>query len=128
MEPRKPDMTTIRVYSYVEELYAFLITEQFSAVAGCLGLTEWHPAVWLGRLFTLDNDFGEHWFDNSDEREAREAGAQALGHDASDLMVINPDRMADGRDGPCHPPELRKRFWTDVLMSLELSYELLFDE
>lgn len=31
-------------------------------------------------------------------------------------------------DGPCHPPELRKRFWTDVLKSLELSYETLFEE
>jgi len=27
-----------------------------------------------------------------------------------------------------NPPELRKRFRTDVLKSLELSYELLFEE
>jgi hypothetical protein len=30
--------------------------------------------------------------------------------------------------GECHTPEQRKRFWTDVLRSLELSYDLLFAE
>jgi hypothetical protein len=41
-------------------------------------------------------------------------------------MVIDPDRFKNSDDGPCHTPELRKRFWTDVLKSLELSYDLLF--
>jgi DnaJ-domain-containing protein 1 len=91
-----------------------------------MGLTEWHAAVWIGRLFMLDADYGEHWFDNWDEREALAARAEALGIDPSDLMILSPDRMASGDDGPCHPPELRKRFWTDVLKSLELSYDLLF--
>ena len=121
-------MLTIRVFRYVEELEAFLVTEEFSQLADRLGLTEWHPVVWIGRLFTLDNDVGEHWFDNWDERETLEAKANELGIDTHDLMVIAPNRMADGRDGPCHPPELRKAFWREVLKSLELSYELLFEK
>ena len=32
------------------------------------------------------------------------------------------------RDGPCHTPEFRKRFWTDMLKSLELSCDLICDE
>lgn len=43
-------------------------------------------------------------------------------------MIIHPERFKDDKDGPCHPPEMRKRFWTDVLTSIELSYELLFEE
>ena len=119
-------MPIIRVFKYIEDLDAFLVTDEFSNLADRLNLTEWHPVVWIGRLFTMDNDVGEHWFDNWDEREAREAKAQALGIESHGLMVVVADRFEDGRDGPCHPPELRKAFWTDVLKSLELSYEFVF--
>ena len=44
------------------------------------------------------------------------------------MLIIDPERLQDGRDGPCHSPEFRKRFWTGVLRSLELSYDVLFDE
>jgi hypothetical protein len=119
---------TVRIFRYLPALDAFLVTPEYWALAECLGLTEWHPAVWIGRLFTLDNDYGEHWFDNWDEREEKAAQAQALGIAPEDLLIINPARFQDGKDGPCHPPEMRKRFWTDVLISLELSYDLLFAE
>lgn len=82
---------TVKVFRYVEEVDAFLPTREYLAVVEALGLREWNPAVWIGRLFCMDNDF-------------------------------------DGKDGPCNPPQLRKRFWTEVLRSLELSYELLFDK
>ena len=121
-------MAAIRVFRYIEEIDAFIVTPEFSKLADYLGLTEWHPVVWLGRLFTRDNDFGEHWFDNWDERENRAAKAKELGLDSADLMIVVPDRFQDGQDGPCHPPELRKAFWTDVLKSLELSDELIFQE
>jgi len=121
-------MATVRVFRYVRELDAFVVTEEFARVADRLGLTEWHPAVWIGRLFLRDEDYGEHWFDNWDEREALEAGARELRIDPHDLMVLRPDRFAGGEDGPCNPPEIRKAFWTDVLRSLELSYDLLFDK
>ncbi len=42
-------------------------------------------------------------------------------------MIINSERFENDADGPCHPPQLRKKFWTDVLTSLELSYALLFE-
>jgi hypothetical protein len=45
-----------------------------------------------------------------------------------ELLIIDPERFQNGKDGPCHPPAFRKRFWTDVLRSLELSFDLLVDE
>ena len=119
-------MATVRVFRYVQELDAFVVTTEFAFLADRLGLTEWHPVVWIGRLFLLDNDYGEHWFDNWDQREALEARAKELGIDSYDLMVILPDPFFNGADGPCNTPEIRKAFWTDVLKSLELSYALLF--
>lgn len=119
---------TLKVFRYVEELDAFLPTREYLAVAEELGLREWNPVVWIGRLFCMDNDFGEHWFDNWDLRDERADAAKALGLDSIDLLIVDPDRFQDGKDGPCNPSELRKRFWTEVLQSLELTYELLFDK
>ncbi len=121
-------MSSVRVFRYIEPLDAFLVTNKYGSLAERLGLAEWHPAAWIGRLFTLDNDYGEHWFDNLEEREAHTTQAAQLGIDVDDLLIIVPERLANGDDGACHPPELRKRFWTDVLKSLELSYETLFEE
>jgi hypothetical protein len=121
-------MPSVRVFNYVDAIDSFIVTEEYRYLADYLGLTEWHPVVWIGRLFALDNDYGEHWFDNWEEREAAAARAAELGIDASDLMIVRPDRLANGYDGPCHSSEVRKRFWTDVLKSLELSYELLFEK
>lgn len=118
----------IRVFRYVQELDGFLVADEFRRISDYLGLTEWHPVVWIGRLFTLDNDLGEHWFDNWSEREAIEDRAKAQEIDSADLMIVVPERFEDGRDGPCHSPSFRKAFWTDVLKSLELSYEVLFEE
>jgi hypothetical protein len=42
-------------------------------------------------------------------------------------MIVVPDRFKNDADGPCHTPTLRKQFWTDVLTSLELSYDTLFE-
>lgn len=120
-------MQTVRVFQYIEPLDAFLVTDAYRALAKQLGLAEWNPVVWIGRLFTLDNDYGEHWFDNWELRETLEAKAAELGIDAHDLMIIDPERFKDNKDGPCHPPEIRKAFWTDVLQSLELSYAVLFE-
>jgi putative addiction module component (TIGR02574 family) len=118
----------IRVFKYIEPLDAFVFTEEYRRLADYLGLTEWHAGVWIGRLFMLDADYGEHWFDNWDAREALTEQAAGLGVEADDLMIVVPERLASGRDGPCHSSEFRKRFWTDVLKSLELSYDLLFEE
>lgn len=118
----------LRIFRYVDELDAFLVTEEYRRLADYLGLSEWHPVVWIGRLFMLDNDYGEHWFDNWEEREAVAARAVELGIDPYELMIISPEKLADGTDGPCHSSEFRKRFWTEVLKSLELSCDLLFEK
>lgn len=121
-------MPSIQVFEHIEALDAFLVTPEFAALSERLGLTEWTPAVWIGRLFFLDNDYGEHWFDNWDEREALEARAAELGIESHDLMVVTPWRHHNGDDGPCNTDEMRKAFWTDVLKSLTLSYGLLFEK
>ncbi len=121
-------MPTIRVFKYIEELDAFVVTKEFAQLSDQLGLTEWNHVVWIGRLFILDNDYGEHWFDNWDERESLTNKAKEFSIEENDLLIIVPEFFANGKDGPCHSPEFRKAFWTDVLKSLELSYELLFAE
>jgi hypothetical protein len=119
---------SLKIFRYIDDLDCFVVSDQYREIADVLGLAEWNPVVWIGRLFTMDNDFGEHWFDNWELRELSEAEAEKLGVPSEELMIIDPDRFKDGADGPCHPPEVRKRFWTNVLQSLELSYDLLFDE
>jgi hypothetical protein len=121
-------MPTVRVFKYIDQLDAFVVTDDYCRLADQLGLTEWHPVVWIGRLFILDNDYGEHWFDNWDERAALEDEAQKLGIASEQLMIIVPDRFKNDYDGPCHSSTFRKQFWTDVLKSLELSYDTLFEE
>ena len=119
---------TVRIFRFIDELDAFLVTDEYRELADYLHLAEWTPVVWIGRLFCMDNDVGEHWFDNWDLREERTAKAKAAGISEEELLIIDPDRFQDGRDGPCHDPVQRKRFWTDVLRSLVLSYETLFEE
>jgi hypothetical protein len=114
-------MATVHVFKYIEQLDAFVVTDKYRHLADRLGLTEWNPVVWIGRLFTLDNDYGEHWFDNWDEREALAGDAQKFGIASDELMILVPDRLKNDNDGPCHAPAFRKQFWTDVLSSLELS-------
>lgn len=123
----------IRVFDYLSELDAFLVTDDFKAIADELGLTEWHEAVWIGRYLTLDDDYGEHIFDNWELREARQSQAAAMGVEADYLMIVDPTRFQNGQadrrpDGPCHTDEERKRFWTDVLRSLHLSLDTIVAE
>jgi hypothetical protein len=119
---------TIKIFRYLDELDCFVVSDEYRQIADQLGLTEWSPVVWIGRLFTLDNDYGEHWFDNWDLREALNQEAAARGLSDADLLIIAPERFQNGKDGPCHSPAFRKRFWTDVLLSLDLSYDLIIDE
>ncbi|MCI0487974.1 MAG: hypothetical protein L0229_15395 [Blastocatellia bacterium] len=121
-------MLFLKVFDFIKELDCFIVTDEYRRVADYLGLSEWNPVVWIGRLFILDNDYGEHWFDNWNLREEKKPAAEKSGFAYEELLIIDPDRFKNDRDGPCHPPELRKRFWTDVLRSLELSYDLLFEE
>ena len=121
-------MKSIKIFQYIQELDSFIVTDEYRKIAEYLNLAEWNPVVWIGRLFILDNDYGEHWFDNWDLREQKKADAERLGIAYDELMIIDPERFKNDRDGPCHTPELRKQFWTDVLKSLELNYDLLFEE
>lgn len=118
----------IKVFNYIPEVDAFLPTPEFSEIAGKLGLREWSDVVFICRLFALDNDYGEHIFDNWDEREEREPKCQSLGIESSQLLVVDPERFQNGWDGPCHSKKIRKLFWTDVLKSLTLSLDFLFEE
>ena len=119
-------MAEIRVFDYVPDLDCFVVNPEYERIAEELNISDWNPVVWIGRLFFLDNDYGEHWFDNEDERDELAARARNLGYDSGRLMIVVPDRFTDGRDGPCHSDELRKRFWTDVLKGLTLDLETIF--
>jgi hypothetical protein len=121
-------MKTIRIFKFNDHLGCFVINPSYKLIADYLGLTEWSEVVWIGRYFTLDNDYGEHWFDNWELRDALEAKAKEAGVAYDDLLVIDPDRFKNDKDGPVHTSEERKLFWTDVLRSLELSLDLLFLE
>jgi hypothetical protein len=118
----------IEIFKYIEDLDCFVLEPEYKRVANELGLNEWNEVVWIGRYLSLDNDYGEHWFDNWELREKIEAETTKLGIDSSEIFIIDPDRFKNGKDGPCHTGEERKRFWTDVLKSLQLSYETLFSE
>ena len=117
-----------KIFSYVEALNCFVVDPNYKRLADYLGLTEWNEVVWIGRYFLMDNDVGEHWFDNWDLREPLQAQAAALGLNETELFVLDPDRFKDDRDGPCHSSEERVLFWKDVLLSLQLSDETLFRE
>jgi len=121
-------MPTIKIFKYIDKLDCFLVNPDYKILADKLGLTEWNEVVWIGRYFSLDNDYGEHWFDNWEERDKIADQAKELGIEYNDLLVINSDRFKNDRDGPCHTAEDRKRFWTDVLRSLELSIDMIIDE
>lgn len=115
----------IKVFQYLSKLDAFICTPRFTEIVQTLNLAEWTPAVWIGRLFCMDNDYGEHWHDNWDERGEIEKKARKLGYNSQDLLLVIPKRFQDGKDGPCHSDQLRKAFWTNVLQSLELDFETI---
>src|SRR5436190_8232431 len=118
----------MRIFRYIPEVDAFDLTPEYRAFEELLGVDDWWSIAWIGRLFTLDNDVGEHWFGNWELREARRELAAKHGHDAGTLLIIDPRRLANGDDGPCHTDEFRARFWRDVLTSLDLDEELIVDE
>lgn len=118
-------MKTIKIFDYFYEYDAFLPTKEYNEIASYLGLAEWTPVVWICRLIGMDNDYAEHIFDNWDERELLEKKYEI---DADEYLIVNPDVFKDGKNGPCNTPEIRKKFWTDVFKSLELSLDLIFEK
>lgn len=118
----------IKVFRYITEIDAFIVEPKFKEISDYLGLSEWNEVVWIGRFFASDNDFGEHWLDNWELRDKKEMEAKALGIEYDQILAIDPDRFVNKKDGPCHSDDQRKKFWTDVLMSLQLSPDLIFME
>ncbi len=121
-------MKSIKIFQYVEQLDCFVVDPEYKTIANKLGLNEWNEVVWIGRYFSLDNDNGEHWFDNWELRDKLQNTAAGLGIEYDDLLIIDPSRFANGFDGPCHTENERKTFWTDVLKSLELSLDTIVSE
>ena len=120
--------SAIKVFDYIPEVDAFLCTSLFEEIVGTLGLGEWTPCVWICRYFCLDNDYGEHIFDNHDERDELKEKAQRAGVDSDELLIIIPDKFQNGSDGPCHSDAMRKRFWTDVCKYLHLDLDTIIEE
>jgi len=118
----------LRIFNYISELDCFVVNPDYKIIADQLGLSEWNEVVWIGRYFALDNDYGEHWFDNWEEKDKLEKKAESVGIKYDDLLIINPNRLKNDIDGPCHSDSERKKFWTDVLKSLDLSIETIISE
>jgi hypothetical protein len=57
-------MKHIKIFRSLDDLNCFVVDTRYQRTANQIGLAEWSLVVWIGRLFTLDNDYGEHWFDN----------------------------------------------------------------
>jgi len=126
---RKTTKMMLQVFEYVEELDAFKVHPKFAEICGRLQLNEWGIGpIFIGRYLCMDNDFGEHFSDNWELREARDSEIKSSEFEAEELFFIEPERFSDGRDGPCHSPEMRKMFWTEVFKSLQLSCDFLFKE
>src|SRR5687767_5301847 len=63
-------MDFLKVFDYLPDLDCFIVNPKFQDIVTRLGLAEWTPVVWICRYLILDNDYGEHVFDNWDERDA----------------------------------------------------------
>ncbi|MGB3849628.1 MAG: hypothetical protein WA958_06635 [Tunicatimonas sp.] len=48
--------------------------------------------------------------------------------ESEDLMIIDPNRFQNGKDGPYHNSAERKRFWTDIIRSLHLHLNIIIAE
>lgn len=118
----------MKIFKYIDKLDCFIVNPNYKEIANNLGLNEWNEVVWIGRYFSMDNDNGEHWFDNWLERDKIEKEAEKLGIKYYDLLIIDSNRFKNNAEGPCHTSEERKMFWTDVLKSLDLSFEVIFNE
>jgi len=118
----------MRIFKYITELDCFVVNPEYKTMADQLGISEWNEVVWIGRFFTLDNDYGEHWFDNWEERDNLKVKAESIGIKYDDLLIISPNRFKNNIDGPCHSESERKRFWTDVIKSLDLSLDTIIAE
>lgn len=118
----------IQVFRHVPDLDVFVCTDLYLKAAYGLRIAEWNPVVWIGRLFCMDEDYGEHWMDNEElfERCPPEMIQSRFG--GRHPFLIRPSRMAAGTDGPCHSEDVRRRFWTDVLKSLRVSWSTLVAE
>lgn len=52
---REGRMWHIQMFRYLDDLDCFVVSDEYRRIADHLGLTEWSPVVWIGRLFTLDS-------------------------------------------------------------------------
>jgi hypothetical protein len=145
-----PTQDPVKVFDYYPAVDAFWCTPAYKELAEGLHLVEWSPVVWVGRLFARDQDFGEHWFDNWELREAREKAfpdfAPPAGESWETALIVDPACFTEtdaycfgchqghkelscpcgslvhvGTDGPCTSAAAKKAFWTDVLSSLAVS-------
>jgi len=118
----------LKIFKYIEEIDGFIVNPDYKRISDELGLTEWNEVVWIGRYFLMDNDFGEHWFDNWEKRNEKESIAKELNIKYDSILIIDPERFKNDKDGPCHNNSQRKNFWTDVLKSLKISIDIIVDE
>lgn len=138
----------VKIFNYIKELGAFVLSKEYQGIASELHLYQvgkddkdydlankmfayWHNPrgcafKWIGNLLAHGSEFGSHLFDNWQQRNLMTSSAKKYGAESQTLYLVNPDRFYDGNDEkPQHSSAQRKRFWTDVFDSLQLSLELI---
>lgn len=118
----------IQILEYIETGDFFIITKEYDKLAKRLGLSQWNSLTWIGRLISLDNDYGEHLFDNWTQKKQKSEIAKSLGYDSNELIIIVPKKFQNGYDGPCNTDEFRKTFWTDVFRSLKINLSTIIQK
>jgi hypothetical protein len=43
-------MTKVKIFNYIPELDAFVVTDEYREIADTLNLSEWNPVVWIGEI------------------------------------------------------------------------------
>jgi len=114
----------IKIFNYISELDCFLINPDYKKITEKLNLSE---VAWIGRHFLLESSASENWMSkNADEKLAKKA--VKLGLKTKELLVISAELFEREKDASFNNILERKGFWTDVLSSLELSADTIFNE
>jgi hypothetical protein len=114
----------IKIFTYIPELDCFVINPEYKKIANTLNLDE---LTWIGKYFLLEGDTTRGWIGKTNDK-ILEKQAIKLEINPADLLSINPEIFQQGQDDSHYSILERKGFWTDVLISLELSADTIFNE
>ena len=118
-------MKRIHIFRYLPEVNAFDVTPEYAELAELVGLVGGIPSCGSGgssaSTTMLASTGSTTGICAKSVRLTRTSWARC-----ERSAHPRPAPLTDGTDGPCNAPDIRLRFWRDVLTSLELTTDLLF--